>query len=120
MALPFQPESLESIKARFPMAIAKPFDVLGGITGKSGPFPLRAHVFDFFDGTRMICSRDMHVDRNVIHFSFSCEPGFPISNSPSLTHFVAHCMEIMQDFYQGEVLISMFSKKAWHCFLLEK
>jgi|SRR5688572_4008147 len=67
--LDFNPEPLESLKARFPKAIDT---IWGKIKTEDRPGMYREHVFDFEDGLRMIISREVLIDPEpVIHVSAS-------------------------------------------------
>jgi hypothetical protein len=73
--LPFEPEIEETLKARYPEAIRDVVDI-----GKIGSNPevrpglSREHVFDFFDGLRLIVSRDKMDLTTVVHISASMYP----------------------------------------------
>jgi hypothetical protein len=68
--LPFQPETLEALRARLPQAVAK----VQQLDARVGM--LRQHVFDFQDGVRCIISVD-GIEKNApsLHLSFSMTPG---------------------------------------------
>jgi hypothetical protein len=75
MKLPFEPESPSALRERFPAALDRVFDYREGAPAEL-PSGLRAHVFDFEDGVRMIVSRDMEGKGEVyLHVSASVEPG---------------------------------------------
>jgi hypothetical protein len=78
MSLPFEPQPLDKLRARFPAAVGRVFDYRSGFPA-AWPGRLRANVFGFEDGVRMIVSRDMEADGRVsLHVSASAEPGFPV------------------------------------------
>jgi hypothetical protein len=74
--LPHEPESVESMLARFPKAL-EPVYATEAIREGRMPRPgqVRAHVFDFEDGVRMIASMDLDEGINgpdpFLHLSFS-------------------------------------------------
>lgn len=73
--IPFVPESLEAMKARFPEAIEHPYDVDEiALRVELRPGMDRKHVFDFEDGIRLIISRDYERGRKpLLHFSGSVD-----------------------------------------------
>jgi len=87
MGLPFEPESLESAKARFAIALVGVWDGDALASGKATirPGQQRKYVFDFYEGVRMVAClefwRVCKVVKNVpqnkelpefrIHLSFS-------------------------------------------------
>ena len=72
-----EPEPLETMQARYPLAIAEAFDPEALMLGTAPrPGEMRAHVFDFDDGLRLIISRDM-IGGSIgspIHVSASINP----------------------------------------------
>ena len=58
MPLPFEPEIEEMMKARFNDALSPVYILKGVEQGGERPGQSRKHVFDYFDGTRLIISRD--------------------------------------------------------------
>lgn len=71
--LPFEPESLESMRLRLLAAISCVYDA-DEIEKHNGirPGEQRQHVFDFENGIRCICSLDRYPDGVVLlHMSFS-------------------------------------------------
>lgn len=74
--VPFNPQPIEVLKARFPAAIAKSYSVQHvSENPEDRPGSRPEHVFDFEDGVRLIVSRDFHNGREVIHFSGSLMQG---------------------------------------------
>jgi hypothetical protein len=70
--LPIEPEPLEKMIARFPLAIAEPVDAIAVRDGKRiAPSSDRKHVFDFEDGMRLAVSIDRVVDKKFLHVSAS-------------------------------------------------
>lgn len=73
--LPFQPESRESMLARFAAAVTP--DVDFNRQPKPGELPLaedRKHVFDFPEGIRLIASVDRDGNVRMLHLSFGIHP----------------------------------------------
>ena len=76
--LPFTPEPIEALKARYAAALAETFDVESvalGTTQSPGETP--ANIFDTPDGERLIVSRDAHGGKLgcPVHFSYSIHLG---------------------------------------------
>lgn len=70
--LPYEPESLEQMKARFREAFGPRYINEEIMAGRGiPPSKLRAHVFDFPDSMRMIVSVDVTAGHELVHFSFS-------------------------------------------------
>jgi hypothetical protein len=68
--LSFQPETIEDMKRRFPLAIAESILVSDIVSGKILPIiDDRSHVFDFSDGMRLIVSRDKLKKEEILHIS---------------------------------------------------
>ena len=70
--LDFEPESIESAKARFSKAIETTFDPIACLNGDMPPpSKNRTHVFDLEVGIRIIASLDDLATRTIIHVSGS-------------------------------------------------
>lgn len=70
--LEFEPEIEDSMKARFNEALEPIYDVEKIAAGKQKtPGSFRKHVFDFFDGTRIIVSKERCGIFCTTHFSMS-------------------------------------------------
>lgn len=75
--MPFQPEPIDALKARFPAALITVYEVEACESGRQQPPGLqRPHVFDFSDGVRMIVSREKHHQTVLIHASFGVHHSF--------------------------------------------
>ena len=71
MAIDFEPELEETMKARFAEALEPVYDAGVPVEGMR-PGQERKHVFDFFDGSRYIVSRERLSDGElVMHVSVS-------------------------------------------------
>lgn len=69
-SLPFEPESIESMRARVPAAIAEAVNPLTIAKGeKPVPGYDRKHIFDFECGIRMILSHDDIGEHTSLHAS---------------------------------------------------
>lgn len=74
--LPFQPESMESAKARFRVIFAAHRVVMESSPPVVHPALDRNHVFDFEDGVRMIATVEKFDDgQKLLHVSFSWYAG---------------------------------------------
>lgn len=75
--LPFQPEPLAALKARYHLAVETPVDVESvelGVAADPGRLP--KHVFDFADGLRIVARREVGVlGGRYVHFSMVSFPG---------------------------------------------
>ena len=70
--LPFEPEAEITLKARYADAIQTTFN-LNEIEDDPDKRPglIRKHVFDFYDGLRLIVSKDTDGQRTYLHYSAS-------------------------------------------------
>lgn len=78
MALPFSPEPIEALRARYEAALADPFDeesVRLGSTLRPNETP--ANVFDTPDGERLVISRGSHggVIGSPVHVTYGIHKG---------------------------------------------
>lgn len=72
--MPFQPEPLNALKARYAKALAPVFNFMDTQI-KPAPGMKREHVFDFENGLRMIASREYHGQgKTYLHLSFGVVP----------------------------------------------
>ena len=70
--LPFEPQSNDELKARFPLAVETPVEVEKIQAGiQPHPSKNRKHVFDYEDGMRLIISIDQIEDTRYFHVSAS-------------------------------------------------
>lgn len=76
--LPFQPEPLTALRARYAAALVTVFDCRKGVP-RPRPGELRGHVFDCEDGLRLIISRDRESDSGLfLHLSASLTRNTPL------------------------------------------
>jgi hypothetical protein len=76
--MPFVPEPLEDLKARFPKCLEKVWDITDTMPDRPGLH--REHVFDFESGMRLLISNDCMIPRAPdIHISASWEHNPPQS-----------------------------------------
>jgi hypothetical protein len=73
--LPFEPQTVEELKARYPLAVAPLFRVEDVLAGGARPGQDRAHVLDWPDGMRWVVSREGEGGRVVLHLSASAFRG---------------------------------------------
>lgn len=101
MRLPFQPEKLESMRARLPDALVTVYNPDTVKTGGVRPGQLRQNVFDFEDGIRCIVSLDLDPDENkkYLHLSFSSTVEMDVDK------FLARVDEIPTQFWPDTVLV---------------
>jgi hypothetical protein len=79
--VPFHPEPLDRLRARYPEALREVIDLELFALGRSpGPGTVRAQVFDSADGIRLIVARmDLGGEVGVIlHVSASLNPAAPL------------------------------------------
>src|SRR3954468_23455740 len=78
--LPFEPESLESMQARFPKALERIWVVPSNGDMPDRPGMHREHLFDFESGLRLLISIDRLDKANtIIHISASWEYFTPVT-----------------------------------------
>lgn len=78
--LPFKPQPIEALKARYPAALRKVFDCTKGLP-RPRPGELYSQVFDCGDGIRLIVSRDRESESDIyLHVSASFVEGYPLWN----------------------------------------
>lgn len=76
--LPFKPQPIDTLKARYPAALRKVFDCTKGVP-RPRPGELYSLVFDCEDGIRLIISRDRETESDVfLHVSASFVEGYPL------------------------------------------
>ena len=74
--IPFEPELVETMRLRYKDAVRDVVDIQKIAQKQIEPPSLnRKHVFDFYDGLRLIISRDGDGARVFLHFSASVNPG---------------------------------------------
>ena len=89
MALPFEPELEEGLQARYKDAVAEVIDIREIKSGvRATPGKERRHVFDFYDGLRLIVSRETDGTHKTIHFSASMSPTNPFKDLREYVGFV--------------------------------
>lgn len=72
--LEFQPEIEETMKARYADALNPIYDIVLIQQGKQErPGLMRKHIFDFFDGVRLIVSRERESFMTMTHYSVSVQ-----------------------------------------------
>jgi hypothetical protein len=81
--LPFKPETIEDLRARYQSALTTIFDIAEIEAGGVRPGQLRRHVFDCEDGIRLLISRDRDsrnaaTSKPALHVSASVEKGYEV------------------------------------------
>lgn len=77
--LPFEPEPMKSLKARYPAALERVYDYTQEVLPNPTPSSRRCHVFDTEEGLRIIVSRDREAEHDVyLHVSISIRPNYPL------------------------------------------
>ncbi len=72
LPVPVQPEPLEVLQARYPLALEHIYDVGDIMRGAIRPGEIAAQCFDFQDGIRLLISRERFHDGKVhLHLSAS-------------------------------------------------
>ena len=101
--LPNQPEKLDSMRARLPLALSVVYKAEEIEAGRgTRPGELRQHVFDFEDGIRCIVSLDRQPNSHVyLHMSFSTIAW----EGQSLPAFFARVEQIPVDFWPDQILL---------------
>jgi hypothetical protein len=72
--LPFEPEPLESLQARFPKALERIWVVPSNGDMPDRPGMHREHLFDFESGLRLLISID-RLDKAKYHYPYLCIMG---------------------------------------------
>lgn len=101
MGLPFQPEPIGQLAARFNKALENVFDV--ELLGNNRPGMHRENVFDFEDGLRMIISVDEYLDNRYLHLSGSIQVKQPqtINNMDILQMMIAKMLLLNGKSFSG-------------------
>jgi hypothetical protein len=95
MALPFEPESLAQLQARFAQALSPVYDVASeGQATMLGIGKKRKHVFDCENGIRAIVSLDRNqAGETLLHISFSTTGrSIPPQEAVDLCHELAETL----------------------------
>lgn len=112
--LPFQPETIEQIKARWSLALVGVYDQQLCANGDQiAPGAQRRHVFDFEDGLRVVASVDRIVHGRAggrhsdeLHLSFGMYR--PIGN------FMERAQEVISMFVNQRPLTMFKTDRATH------
>ena len=103
MALPFEPELEELMKNRFSDAINPVYLIKAIEQGGARPGQFRKHVFDYYDGTRLIVSRDtLEGAGTFLHVSVSFYQVTP-PVGPDLLRMVIDKVKELGGLYPGMV-----------------
>ncbi len=97
MPLPFDPQPLNVLQQRWPLALERRFDAESVCLGsRMRPDELPSQVFDFQDGLRLIVSVEEHRGQARLHVSASITPQYPLTDwlfQLAETKTAAHVME---------------------------
>jgi hypothetical protein len=120
--LPFEPELEESLKARYPEAVRDVVDI-----GKTESCPQvrpglsREHVFDLFDGLRLIISKDKLEVATVLHVSASMYPTNTFNRVDEFLDFVMeHFIALRGEPVMGPVSFFVTTQGILHVSIPEK
>jgi len=92
--LEYEPESIEAMRARLPLAFEKVNRAVDVLAGKAlAPSGERTNVFDFPNGLRLILSRDEVDGRNFIHLSASYRWASAFSSKEMFVASIRHAMD---------------------------
>ena len=103
--LPIKPEPLPKLRARVPAALHRVF--VAGHAGSERPGTRRSQVFDFFDGHRLIVSREYFAltKETLLHISVSAEDPVRLMGgkevSPTSHVWMAHCILPIQKLFDA-------------------
>jgi len=125
MGLDFEPESKGEMRDRYPDAIEEIYDYknISDWIVSSRPGANRKHVFDFFDGCRVVASRERY--RNgvlVLHFSISLGADQKaVSKTPDddVDIAVAHVQDIRGEEFEGAVSFMITRERVIHLMYAE-
>lgn len=102
--LEFQPELEETMKARYKDALTPIYDFHKVLAGEQRPEELQKHVFDFYDGVRLIITHESKGYRILTHIVFSLNTPMEFECIGQFAGFVLeHLNSIRQDWIVGEV-----------------
>ena len=108
--IPFEPETEEALANRYPEAIAEAINVEDIKAGKrETPGKERRHVFDFYDGLRLIISRETNGEVEFVHFSASMNPVNPFNEDGKVDYIkfvVGHIMGLNGKPLDGTMSVS--------------
>jgi hypothetical protein len=116
----FNPEKVEELKERYPLAIEDTYiqlDVARGIRVRPG---LRSeHRFDFYDGIRLIISKEQEPNgRLVIHISGSATKNDEIQTmTDTIAHHIAEHFALLSDSMKELDIVSITEGQVLHLYL---
>jgi len=114
--LPFQPEPEIVLKARYEDAVRDLVDIRElEKKPEKRPGIHRKHVFDFYDGLRLIVSRDTDGDDVFTHYSASMHPDGAFDNLQGFVMFVvSHINELRSTPMEGRAKVFGTDKGIVH------
>ena len=111
--LDFQPELEETMKARYKDALTPIYDVYKIPKGNQNPENLRKHVFDFYDGVRLVVTQERRGFVILSCFVFSLNERMEFECVGQFMAFVIeHINSIKPHILQGNVEMIANGKAA--------
>ena len=94
MMLDFMPEVEDSLKARYPYALKA---IVGKIDPENIPEEFREHIFDFFDGLRIVVSKEYANLCTMLCYVASMHQPMEFEDSIDFTAFVLEHINMLRD-----------------------
>lgn len=94
--IPFEPESMESIRARLPKALQPSFD----LTKPEVRIIWRNHTFDLEEGFRVLVTREKSVVGKAVYHNLHVSVSTPAGRPPG-PQFAARVNQIPGEFFPG-------------------
>ena len=94
MTLEFTPEIEESLKARYPKALTA---IVGKYEVESLSEDFREHIFDFYDGLRLVISKEPTKLYSMISYIASMQVEMEFDDSIEFAAFVLEHINILRD-----------------------
>jgi hypothetical protein len=88
--LEYEPELEETLRARYSAALTPIYDMKRVYSGKQSPAEHRKHVFDFFDGTRIVAFKEKDKHFVVTHYAITMNNPMKFECMGELVAYMAH------------------------------